>query len=1029
MPLYTEDQLEQQALALLADMGWACHYGPHLAPDAAQPERSRWEDALLPGQLAYALGVLNPTLPQSALDEAAARVTQLAHGPDVLANNLTLYRYLIEQGVPVQYKNAEGHTVNDLVQLIDFDQPGRNSCWAVSQFTLKPKDPPNRRPDIILFVNGLPLVVIELKNPANEEADTEAAYHQLQTYKALLSQLFSYNALMVASDGFFARAGTLSADFERFMPWKTVDAQPVPDKVMPQLEVMIRGMLRPDVLLRLVRHYTVFEQGEGRTLKKLATYHQYNAVEKATERTRAAVAPGAEGRCGVVWHTQGSGKSLTMVFYAGKMAVDAPLGNPTLVVLTDRADLDGQLHETFSKCKLLLRQEPAKAESRRHLRQLLQVASGGIVFTTIQKFLPFEDEDQYPCLSERQNIIVIADEAHRTQYGFLDGLARHMRDALPHAAFIGFTGTPIEKDDRNTQAVFGEYIDIYDLQQAVEDGATVKIYYESRLVRIALREGMQEQLDTLIAEYVDDADLTASQRAIAKHANLESIIGDPGRIHRIAEDIVQHYGQRVATLPGKGMIVCYSRRLCVELYEAMVAMRPDWHSPDDTQGVLKVVMTGSAKDPVHWQPHARNKEGNDRIATRLKNPQDPLQLVIVCDMWLTGFDAPVLHTLYVDKPMKGHNLAQAIARVNRVYGKDKTGGLVVDYIGIAQDLKQVLLTYAASGGRGRPTFDQEEAVGEMLKRYEIVCQLFAEQQPAFDYQAYFQQDKAGKLRFVIQMADYLLNPALTNGRQRFLQFTTELLKAFALSVPHPQALAIRDEVGLFQYVMTYLRKLGEKDKKYTDRQVDTAIRQIVSAALVTQEIVDVFATAGLQKPEVSILSEEFLAEVQGMTARNLAAELLQRLLADEIKLRFATNLVQSRKFSEMLQEAVKRYQNNLITTAQVIEELIQLARGVDAAQRRGEQLGLNEAEMAFYDALATSESAVAVLGDEILKAIAHDLAEHIRRNASIDWSIKENVRAKMRVLVKRILKRYDYPPDKQAAATELILQQSERLFE
>ena len=887
-----------------------------------------------------------------------------------------------------------------------------------------------------MFINGLPLVVIELKNAADEKADVQAAFHQLQTYQQVIPSLFTFNAFEVISDGWFAKAGTISSDYSRFMEWKSVDGiQVVDSKHQPELEPLIRGLLNKTTLLDIIRHFIVFEKTKEKTIKKVAAYHQYFAVNKAIVSTLRASAnenghfaaehpavyglptvedqPKGDKRAGVVWHTQGSGKSLSMVFYAGKLVLAEEMNNPTLVVLTDRNDLDQQLYETFSNCQQLLRQTPVQAANREDLKKLLSVASGGIVFTTIQKFFPEENGSVYPTLTERRNVVVIADEAHRSQYDFIDGFARHMRDALPNASFIGFTGTPIEKEDKNTQAVFGNYVDIYDIQQAVEDGATVRIFYESRLAKIELSAADQKKMDERVEEVTEDDELTDKQRRFARWTGKEAVVGSTDRLKQVAADIVSHFEQRISAADGKGMIVCMSRRICVALHKEIIKLRPQWYNAEDDKGAIKIVMTGSASDPLDWQEHIRNKDRRKAIGNRLKDPNDSLKLIIVRDMFLTGFDAPCLNTMYIDKPMNGHTLMQAIARVNRVFG-DKEGGLIVDYIGIAQDLKNALLVYAASQGKGQIAFDQEEAVAKMLEFYEIVVDMFGR----FDYHRYFSLEPKLKLNFILDAANYIADLSevndgsiIRNGKERFKENVIRLQRAFGLAVPHPKALEIRDDLAFFQAIKARFAKFDETTKTRTNEEIETAIRQIINDAIISSEVIDVFDAAGIRKPDISILSDEFLAEIQGMERRNLALELLKRLLNNEIKTRGQMNMVQGRKFSEMLAEAVKRYQNGLIDSAKILEELIQLAKDIRAADARGEKLNLRQDELAFYDALADNPNAENLLGDQILKQIAHELTESVRNNTSIDWQYKQSVQAKLRVLVKRILRKYKYPPD------------------
>jgi len=886
----------------------------------------------------------------------------------------------------------------------------------------------------------LPLVVIELKNPTDELATVKTAFNQLQTYKQAIPSLFTYNELLIASDGWDAKFGTLTSDWSRFSSWKTKDGVKTEDNLQPQMEVMFNGMLNKKTLLDLIRHFIVFEKSKEKTLKKVAAYHQYYAVNKAVSTTQLACMETGDRRAGVIWHTQGSGKSLSMVFYTGKLVL--ALDNPTIVVLTDRNDLDDQLFDTFSSCQQLLRQEPQQAEDRKHLRTLLSVASGGIVFTTIQKFMPLEEDiignsnkiqepnvkyigAEIAALSLRRNIIVIADEAHRSQYDFIDGYAKHLRDALPNASFIGFTGTPIESSDRNTQAVFGNYVDIYDIQQAVEDNSTVPIYYESRLAKVHFEEDEKATIDEQFEEITEGEELTQRQQLRAKWTRLEAIVGNPNRIKKIAEDLVNHFEQRNSVLDGKAMIVCMSRRICVEMYDAIIKIRPDWHSEDDDKGFIKVVMTGSSSDVLHMQPHIRNKERRKAIGERLKNPADSLKLVIVRDMWLTGFDAPCLHTLYVDKPMRGHSLMQAIARVNRVFTDDKRGGLVVDYLGIAQELKLALAEYTASGGEGRPTLDQEVAVAKMLEYYEAIDY----QLRHFDWKKFFTLTPEEKLQYIPLIVDYIFSQE--NGEQSFVENTKNLLKVFAISVPHEKAMAIRDNVALFQAIKARLVKIADQNEGgKSDEEIETAIKQIISEAITADKVIDVFDAAGIKKPNIEILDERFLQELLNMPHRNLAVELLKKLLKDEIRQRTKINLVESRKFSEMLEDAIKRYHNGMIDTVEFLEKvLIPLAKEIKDSDRRGETLGLDFREYAFYTALEVNNSAVSILGDETLRHIAKELLESVRNNTTIDWTIKESVQATLRRNIRRILRKYGYPPDMQEKAVETVIIQAKMLAE
>lgn len=1057
---FYESDIEQLALETLKDEhDYKILYGPDIS-EGEQKERE-YTEVVLQDRLKKAVDAINSSIPADAREEAVKKVLR-TYSVSMMENNESFHQMLTE-GIDVKFNVGEGKTRTEKVWLIDFTNPDNNEFLAVNQFTVV-ENHNNKRPDIVLFINGLPLVVIELKNPMDENADVKAAFNQLQTYKQLIPSLFSYNAFLVASDGWFAKVGTIASDYARFMEWKTADGETIVDaRVEPELEPMMKGLFHKKTLLDVIRHFIVFEKntvgayGDTPSRKKIAAYHQYYAVNKAIESTIRAVgealprvqdnpekygfasvrnqSPG-DKRAGVVWHTQGSGKSLTMVFYVGKLVLAEEMNNPTIVVLTDRNDLDQQLFETFTNCQQLIRQTPQQAANREDLKKLLAVSSGGVVFTTIQKFLPEGVGAQYPLLSERQNIVVIADEAHRSQYDFIDGFARHMRDALPKASFIGFTGTPIEKEDKNTQAVFGDYIDVYDIHQAVEDGATVRIYYESRLAKIELSEAERKEIDKKVEDITEGDELSERQVRFAKWTSKEAVVGSKQRLQQVAADMVNHFEQRLSAAEGKAMFVCMSRRICVALHGEIIKLRPHWYDAADDKGLVKVIMTGSASDPLDWQEHIRNKQRRIKIGDRLKDPQDPLKLVIVRDMWLTGFDAPCLHTLYLDKPMNGHNLMQAIARVNRVFG-DKEGGLVVDYIGIAQDLKKALAVYTESKGRGSLTFDQEEAVARMQELYEIVVDMFH----GFEYRRYFTLEPRGKLNFILDATNYIAElfeekdgQKIRNGKVRFQENVTKLQKAFAISVPHQKAFAIRDDLAFFQAIKARFSKLDEETKKRTDEEIETAIRQIINDAIISQEVIDIFDAAGMKKPDISILSDEFLAEIQGMPRKNLALELLKRLLNDEIKDRKKTNLVQGKKFSELLAEAVKRYQNGLLDSAQVIEELIKLAQQIRAADKRGEELNLRTDELAFYDALADNPKAESVLGNQTLKMIAHELVDSVRRNTSIDWQIKESVQAKLRVLVKRILRKYKYPPDDPATgeytvSVTKVLDQAELLAE
>ena len=1060
-PGVTESVVEQASLAWLESLGWTIVHGPDIAPETLAAERANYGQVILEQRLRDALAQLNADLPAEALEDTFRKLNRL-EGTSLETLNRAFHRMLVE-GVTVEYRTDNDAIRGAQVRVIDFDVPDNNDWLAVNQFTVI-ENQHNRRPDIVLFVNGLPLGVIELKNPADEDATVWSAWQQLQTYKADLPSLFSMNEALIVSDGVQARIGTLTAGREWFKPWRTITGESLAETYMPELEVMLEGVCEQSRFLSMVHDFIVFEdEGSSAPVKKMAGYHQFHAVQVAVAETlRAAelqseasredagryesgTQPGGkpgDQRIGVVWHTQGSGKSLTMAIYAGRIIREPAMENPTVVVLTDRNDLDDQLFGTFALCRELLRQPPVQAESRADLRSKLKVESGGVVFTTIQKFIPpavessLQTPDQtlgrpypsgggdivegdMPALSDRHNIVVIADEAHRSQYDFIDGFARHMRDALPNASFIGFTGTPIELQDANTRAVFGDYISIYDIQRSVEDKATVPIYYESRLAKLTLDEEERPKIDSGFEEATEGEEIERKEKLKTKWAQLEAVVGAENRLRLVAQDIVDHFEQRLEALNGKAMVVCMSRRICIDLYRELVRLRPDWHHEADDKGSLKVVMTGAASDPPDWQPHIRNKPRREAMAKRFRDSGNPLRMVLVRDMWLTGFDAPSLHTMYVDKPMRGHGLMQAIARVNRVFG-DKPGGLVVDYLGLAHELKRALATYTESGGTGQTSLDQAEGVAVMLEKYDICCDLFH----GFDWSGWVMGTPTERLSLLPAAQEHVL--VQENGKDLCLQSVLELSQAFALAVPHDEAINIRDDVAFFQAVRSVLAKRASTDTK-PEEELDHAVRQIISRAVSSEGVIDIFAAAGLEKPDISILSDEFLAEVRGMPQRNLAVELLQKLLKGELVHRRRKNVVQARSFAEMLEETLRRYQNRAIEAAQVIEDLIQLARDMREANARGEALGLSEDELAFYDALETNDSAVQVLGDETLQAIARELVEKVRSNVTIDWTMRENVRAQLRVLVKRILRKHGYPPDKQEKATRTVLEQAEVL--
>jgi len=1064
----TESEIEHFSIELLEAQGYSYTYGPTIAPDSESPERDSFEDVLLLECLRTNVGHINPGIPNNVCEDAIKQLLRL-NSPELIANNESFHRMLTE-GIKVTYQQ-NGSERGDLVWLIDFQHPENNDFQVMNQFTVIENNV-NKRPDVILFVNGLPLVVIELKNPADENATIRSAFKQLQTYKQAIPSLFTYNGVLIISDGLEAKAGSISAGYSRFMAWKTTDGKELASPLIGELETLIKGMLNKHTLLDLIRHFNIFEKSKKEdkktsivtieTVKKLASYHQYYAVNKAVESTLRAsdyasiakdqgtaespsgyglpdvvTQPIGDRKGGVVWHTQGSGKSLSMVFYTGKIVL--AMNNPTILVITDRNDLDDQLFDTFASSKQLLRQEPIQAENRDHLKELLKVASGGVVFTTIQKFQP-DEGNVYETLSARKNIIVIADEAHRTQYGFkaktidekdkdgnvigkklVYGFAKYLRDALPQATYLGFTGTPIESTDVNTPAVFGNYVDVYDISQAVEDGSTVRIYYESRLAKISLSDEGKK----LVKEFDDDLDhdeLTDAQKVKAKWTQLEALIGSEARIKRVAKDMITHFEQRQEVFEGKAMIVAMSRRIAAELYAAIISLRPEWHNDDQTKGTIKVVMTSASSDGPIISKHHTSKQQRRALADRMKDPQDELKIVIVRDMWLTGFDVPSLHTLYIDKPMKGHNLMQAIARVNRVY-KDKPGGLVVDYLGIASDLKKALSFYSDSGGKGDPAVAQEKAVQVMLEKLEVVSQMYHE----FPYEEYFQADTGRKLSMILAAEEHILG--LENGKKRYINEVTALSQAFSIAIPHDQAMDVKDEVSFFQAVKSRLAKFETTGPGKTDDELETAIRQVIDQALVTEQVIDVFDAAGIKKPDISILSEEFLLEVKNMEHKNIALEVLKKLLNDEIKARTKKNLIQSKSLMEMLEKSIKNYHNKILTAAQVIEELIKLSKEIQQMDKEPQEMGLSDYEYAFYSAIANNESARDVMEQDKLRELAVVLYEKVKANASIDWTIMESVKAKLKVIVKRTLRQYGYPPDMQKLATDTILKQAELIAE
>lgn len=1081
MTRITEHSIEDFAIKLLEHLGYEYIYAPSIGPEfpsdggvsaesgrGGSDQRSSYEEVLLTHRMAEAVRRINPTVPPAAQEEAIKEIQRI-HSPEVLTNNESFHRLLTE-GIKVSYQK-DGQQRGDLVWLIDFNTPENNDFIVANQFTVV-EDGVNKRPDVIVFVNGLPLVVIELKNAADENATIKSAFRQIETYKAVIPSLFTYNSFTIISDGLEARAGTLSSGMSRFMAWKSADGKEEASHLVSQMETLINGMLNKETLLDLVRHFIVFEKAKKEdaktgvttisTVKKLAAYHQYYAVNRAVESAVRATGytleketptskvmespesygvagvksqPEGDRKGGVVWHTQGSGKSLSMVFFTGKIVL--ALDNPTVVVITDRNDLDDQLFDTFASSTQLLRQEPKQIENRNDLKEKLKVASGGVIFTTIQKFSP-EQGNVYETLSERENILVIADEAHRTQYGFkaktvddkdeygnvigkktVYGFAKYMRDALPNATYIGFTGTPIESTDVNTPAVFGNYIDVYDIAQAVEDGATVRIYYESRLAKVNLSEEGKQLVEELDDELVAD-ELTETQKAKAKWTQLEALIGSENRIKNVANDVIQHFGQRQEVFEGKGMIVAMSRRIAADLYDEIIKLKPEWHSDDLDKGVIKVVMTAAASVGPKIAKHHTTKQQRRTLADRMKDPEDELKLVIVRDMWLTGFDAPSMHTLYIDKPMKGHNLMQAIARVNRVY-KDKPGGLVVDYLGIASDLKKALSFYSDAGGKGDPTIAQAQAVELVLEKLEVVSQMYN----GFPYEDYFQAATGQKLSMILAAEEHILGRE--DGKKRYINEVMALSKAFAIAVPHEQAMDVKDEVSFFQAVKARLAKFDSTGSGRTDVEIETTIRQVIDQALVSEQVIDIFDAAGIKKPDISILSEDFLMELKGMEHKNVALEVLKKLLHDEIKARSKKNLVKSKSLKEMLENSIKKYHNKILTAAEVMDELIKLSKEIVNMDSEAKKLGLTDFEYAFYTAVANNDSAKQLMQQDKLRELAVILTERVKQNATIDWTIKESVRAKLKVIIKRTLRQYGYPPDMQKLATETVLEQAKKI--
>ena len=1037
MSFFTESLVEEAALDWFRSLGYSVENGPQMVL-GEHGQRRDTSEVVLRWALEGALSRLNPRLPEDALREAARRLRS-PEGATPEARNRDFHRMLVD-GVGVEYADEGGEVRGAQVRVVDFERPDANFFTAINQFTVEEAGR-RRRPDLVVFLNGLPVGILELKNAVDPDATVRSAWNQIRTYRAELPTLFAFNEVVAVSDGMDSRLGCAASPWEWFRTWRTISGEELAPVFLPGLQVLIEGVFEKNRFLDLLRGFLVFDDdGRGTPVKKIAGYHQFHAVRKAAKETLRAAPRDADRveeplldyetrerfggkpgdrRIGVIWHTQGAGKSLTMAFFAGQLVREPAMKNPTIVVLTDRNDLDEQLFSTFSRCRDLLRQTPEKAADRADLRKKLSVASGGVVFTTIQKFFPDEKGDLHPLLSDRDNIVVIADEAHRSQYDFVDGFARHLRDALPQASFVGFTGTPVEQADKNTRAVFGDYISIYDIGRAVEDRATVPIYYESRLVELGLDESERPKIDADFEEVTEGEEVERKEKIKNRWAQLEAVAGAAPRLDRVAEDLVEHFERRLEALDGKAMVVAMSRRIAVEMYERIAALRPEWHSDDDGKGGLKVVMTGAASDPPEWQRHLGGKSRRELLARRFRDPEDPLRMVIVRDMWLTGFDAPSLHTMYVDKPMRGHGLMQAIARVNRVF-RDKPGGLVVDYLGFAHELKRALAIYTESGGRGKTAFEQQEAVDAMREQYEICCGLFH----GFDRSRWIGGKATERLSLLPAAQEHLL--AQREGKARLAKVVNALTKAFALAVPHEDALAIRDEVGFFQAVNAALSKRAEAEAGPTE-EVEHALRQIVSRAVVPGGITDLFAAAGLNRPDISILSDEFLAEVRGLPQENLAVEVLRKLLRGEVRKRRKKNVVEARSFAEKLEETLTRYRNRAVEAAQVIEELIAIAKQIREAGRRGTALDLTDEELAFYDALGTNESAVQVLGDETLRRIALELVETVRKSATVDWTLRESARANVRRLVKRVLRKHGYPPDRQEKATRTVIEQAEAL--
>lgn len=1026
---FTESDLEQAALEWFEELNYEKVYGPDISPEGEYPERYQYHEVVLKDRLRDALIRINRGMPREAIEEAI-RIIEVPQSPSLLINNKA-FQKMITDGIDVQYRAANGDYPTEKVWLFDThpDRVNNNDFLVANQFTVI-ENQGEKRPDLVVFINGLPLVVFELKSASNEEVNISDAFNQVQTYKNAIPGLFTYNSFLIISDGVNARVGTLTANEDRFMMWRTVDGADVAPSTMPQLEVLIKGMFEKSRLIDIIKHFILYQTDGENLFKILAGYHQYHATNKAIESTFRATMDEGDRKIGVIWHTQGSGKSLSMVFYAGKLVLT--LDNPTIVVVTDRNDLDDQLFNTFGMSKDLLRQTPRQAEDRADLRRLLSVESGGIIFTTVHKFAPDEEEDKYPVLTDRNNVIVIADEAHRSQYGFQAemvtdedeasvkyGYAKYMRDALPNASYIGFTGTPVELTDKNTPAVFGDYIDIYDMTRAVEDGTTVKIYYESRIARLELPKSELPIIDSEYEEITEYQESTQRERLKSRWARLEALAGAEKRVKKVAKDIVEHFEQRQKASFGKAMIVAMSRRIAIDLYKQIVALRPEWHSDNDDEGKIKIVMTGSSSDPADWQSFIGNKRRREHLAKRMKDVNDPLQIVIVRDMWLTGFDVPSMNTMYIDKPMKGHNLMQAIARVNRVF-RDKPGGLIVDYIGIADMLKTALQQYTEND-RKTAGIDTDQAVDFMLERLQLIRELLH----GLDYAKYSSEKASERMQAIVGTVDYVLGLG-NEGKKNFLNWTTEVARAFSLCATTAAAEQVNVEISFFKAVKSGIMKLiTTENKKKTTNELDTELNQLISKSIVSDEVVDILEAVGLQKPNIAVLSDDFLEHVRGLKHKNLAVELLRRLLQGKVKAVSRTSVVQSKKFSVMLEEAIRKYNNRTIETTQVIEELIQMAKEMNDAVQRGVDLGLIKEEVAFYEALASNESAKELMGDVVLKQIAHELTQAIKSNIKVDWALRENVRAQMRVIVRRLLKKYGYPPDLEKMAIDLVLQQAE----